>query len=390
MASADILNELFIQKLDTPEGKAKVAAYGGSFIRDRLREESFTGKILPESTITRADLQVSLEHDTLIRIEQMEPQSKAMPVTFRGEPTARVIRGSRFAIPFFTISSEKFEKTEQELMAYTFPITKVIEDNSMKDMQEILDREFLLHCESAVQRLQMDANNPAAGTILEGTDVLNKNTETYGVTKGELAQFSASLDSYDSLPCQSSDFTNLYKLFLKSTGGNGRLRCDRFLMTEYDFEDIMTWAVEDVGNKVMSEIVVDGYKYNSLKGRKYTRTIKTDILREGNIYAFTSPDFLGKNYVLNQVKFYIDKVGNKITWWAWKDVGLGIGNIASIRKLELYPGSVVPGALSNGNTGTSVADSTVYTSKLPKGVEDLGAINHRVDQNYTYPQIQAF
>jgi hypothetical protein len=49
----------------------------------------------------------------------------------------------RTSIPFFTISSERFEKTEQELLAYQMPITKIIEDNSVKDIQEIEDREFL-------------------------------------------------------------------------------------------------------------------------------------------------------------------------------------------------------------------------------------------------------
>ena len=139
------LNQLFSAHLDTPQGKEKLAAVGGAFIRDKLRENSFARKILPPKTVTRADMQVSVNHDTLVYIDEIEPNSKAMSMTFRGQPSARMISGPRYAIPVFTISSEKFEKTEQELLAYRMPITRVIEDNAVKDIQEIEDHRFLTH-----------------------------------------------------------------------------------------------------------------------------------------------------------------------------------------------------------------------------------------------------
>ena len=49
----------------------------------------------------------------------------------------------RWHIPFFSIQSERFEKTEQELKAYEMPITKIIEENSVKDLQEITDAQSL-------------------------------------------------------------------------------------------------------------------------------------------------------------------------------------------------------------------------------------------------------
>jgi hypothetical protein len=52
-------------------------------------------------------------------------------------------------------------------------------------------------------------------------------------------------------------------------------------MTEVDWDDILQWTVEDFGDRLQSETAVDGYKYNTLLGRAYIRTIKTDILRAG-------------------------------------------------------------------------------------------------------------
>jgi hypothetical protein len=134
-----------------------------------------------------------------------------------------------------------------------------------------------------------------------------------------------------------------------------------------------------MGDKMQSETMVDGYKYNVLLGRKLIRTIKTDILRIGNVYCFTAPEFLGKNYILNNTKFYIDKIANMITWQSWMDVALAVINIASVRKLELYGGSVTP----------TVGDSG-YASKLPVAEDELGAVNNRVDEGLKFPNVSQF
>jgi len=380
MITDDAFNALFTQKLDSAEGKEKLAKYGGSYLRDRLREESFARKVVPPQPITRAECQRSTNHDTLVKIVDIEPQSRAMSLTFRGQPTARVIRAPRYEIPFFTVSSEKFEKTEQELLAYEMPITKIIEDNSMKDIQEIEDRTFLLHCESCVQALQTE-ENPTTTVEFTGAAALaaGTNAGSKSIVKGELAQTAANQTSFAPLALQKPDLTALFKLFVAD---GTRLRCDRFLMTDHDFEDVLSWTIEDFGDKIQSEVVVDGYKYNVLMGRKFIRTIKSDILRDGNIYAFCSPDFFGRFYILNNTKFYIDKVANKITWQAWEDIAMGFGMIAGVRKLELYAASVRPTAFT-----TSAAAAA---ARLPKSEEDLGQQNNRVDDGTFFPKVQSF
>ncbi len=150
-------------------------------------------------------------------------------------------------------------------------------------------------------------------------------------------------------------------------------------MTEPDYDDILSWTLQDMGDKMQSETMVDGYKYNVLLGRKLIRTIKTDILRIGNVYCFTAPEFLGKNYILNNTKFYIDKIANMITWQSWMDVALAVINIASVRKLELYGGSVTPGATDTG-----------FAAKLPVAEDELGAVNNRVDEGLKFPNVSQF
>ncbi len=367
--------ELFSQKLESTEGKEKIAALAGDWIRDKLREESFMRKIIPAQPISRNECQVSANHDTLIKMEQLEPHSRAMAMTFRGQPEARFIRAPRCEIPFFTISSEKFEKVEQELLAYgDMPITKIIEDNSGKDIQEIEDREGLRHVEAAVQALQAEANGVSIAPSLSASTLQGGSPPVeFSVAKGELAR-AATSNGYQPFAMQRPDLVRLFKLM----DGN-RLRMEMVLMTEVDYDDVLQWTVEDFGDKLQSETTVDGYKYNTLLGRPYTRTIKTDILRPGNIYGFAKPEFLGKFYVLNNTKFYIDKVANLITWQAWEDIAIGIVNIAAIRKLELY----------SGDATVNDADS-IRSYVIPKDEEDLGAINNKVDKGLHFPQVSQF
>lgn len=372
MASARTVNDMFNTKLGEPGGKEKLAQFGGSYIRDRLREVSFVRKVIPPEQVTRTDCQRSTKHDTLVKIVDVEPKSRAMAISFRGQPTARFIRGEKAEVAFFTISSEVFQKTEQELLAYEMPITKVIEENSVKDIQEIEDREFVIHVESAVQALQQEANGGVI-TTLNASSLAGANPPVeFSVRKGELARV-APTNSAVVLPIQRKDLVEGFKLI----DGN-RLRCERFLLTEVDFDDVLSWTVEDNGDRIQSETTVDGYKYNLLIGRPYIRTVKTDILRRGNVYFFTAPEFFGKFYVLNQTKFYIDKIANMITFQAWEDIAMAVINIASCRKMELYSADASP----------NDADA-LLSSFIPVAEDQLGAINNRVGMGLKFPQVNA-
>lgn len=367
---ARILNDLFSQKLDSAEGKEKVAEYAGTYIRDRLREVSYARKIVPPEQVSRADCQRSPNHDTLVKIIDIEPKSRAMSITFRGQPTARFVKGFRAEVPFFTISSEKFEKTEQELLAYEMPITKIIEDNSVKDIQEVEDREWTIHVEAAIQALQAEANGGVV-TTLNSTTVQAGSVVEFSARKGELARAFTGTPNATVLPVQRPDFVNLFKML-----DGRRLRAEMVLLTEPDWDDILQWTLEDFGDKLQSETTVDGYKYNLILGRAYVRTIKTDILRPGNLYCFTKPDFFGKFFILNNTKFYIDKIANLITWQSWEDIAMAVINIASVKKLELYPGDA-----------TSLNADGILSSVIPVAEEDMGAVNNRVDQGLVYPQV---
>ena len=381
--SADAVNSGFVENIGTRDGMAKAADAAGSYIKDRLREASFADMIIPNQRVVRSDLQRSTEHDTLVRIIDIEPGSRAMPLNFRGSPEATYISGKRYAIAFYTIASQKFEITEQELAAYEMPITEILEENSLKDMVEVKDREFLLHIEACIDAMQEEGNGGAVA--FHATNVNAGAVIGISKVKGSMA-LAAAADDFTPRAIQPSDIVNIKKLLMREVSDSsgetiraGRLLPSIALITSSDMTDFDQWTVEDNGSALQSEIAKDGWSYNKAKGLKFIKTIKNDILREGNVYVFTEHEFLGRNYTYNDVKFYIDKQFNKIFWAAWMDVGMGIGNIASVVKMELYSGSV-----------TDSAETAGYAAAEPKELEQLGATNQKVGVLPTFPSIAVF
>ena len=378
--SAEMVNSGFIERLET-EGSTKTAAASLNYIKDRLRESSFADMIIPNERVVRGDLQRSTQHDTLVKIVDIEPGSRAMAVNFRGQPTAEYVSGGRYAIGFFTISSLKFEIVEQELMAYEMPVTRIIEENSLKDMVEVKDREFLNHVESCIDAMQSEGSVTTFNTSTISAAPANFQ---FSKIKGVLA-LQQSTDNFNVNAIQRSDIVELKKLLKRQVldaNGNvvrqGRLRPALMLMTGSDADDFDQWTHEDYGDRLQSETALDGFTYNKVLGLRIVRTIKNDILREGNVYVFTAPEFFGRNYTLNDVKFYIDKIANRIFWQAWMDVGMGFGNIASVVKLELYSGSV---------SGTQDAG---FASAIPTDEENLGGQNNKAADGLTYPSLNIF
>lgn len=295
---AKTINDLFLKKLDTKEGMDKVAAEGGAFVRDKLREASFARKILPPQYVSQADLQVSVQHDGVVKIVEIEPESKAMVVNFRGKPSTNYIEGKRVELPFHSVSSEKFEKTEEELLAYRMPLTKVIEQNSVLDIQKVEDETFLRHIDNAIA----DSSN-AVNVTYNGDGSIPEDG------------FRQLFDKIDSK----------------------QLRAEKLLMDTTTFNRIIinnntNDTFGDAGLK--GEIAVNGYKYPKLFGRDIIVSNKTDLLAD-KIYTFTAPEYLGEFCILNDTKFHIDKDRNVIEFSAYETIGMVIANTKSAARMDL-------------------------------------------------------
>lgn len=292
--SPKVVNELFLQKIASPGGIAAFEEQASSYVRTKLREVSFARKILPPQYVTKADLHPSVNHDGVVKIVDIEPDSQAMSVNFRGNAPYKYVEGDRYEIPFFTVSSENYQKAEEELLAYNMPITEIIEKNSVLDIHRQEDTTFLAAVEAG-----MPAANAKTGTFDTDSTV------------------------------KKSDFKVLFDVL----DGN-QLLASTILMSTTMYNRLMLYPATTVGDDLATQTTINGFTYGKLFGKNLVVSNKTDLL--GNvIYAFTSPEFFGEFDVLNDVKFWLKKEKNLVTFANYESIGIGIGNVKAMAKLTL-------------------------------------------------------
>jgi len=343
------------------EAMEKLGEATGLYIQDKLRENSFARKILPPQTVTESELTRNVTDEGLSFIDDIEPDSIAMRVNYRGEPNRTYIQGKRYEIRLSTISSERFQKSEQELRSYKMPLTKIIEQNTVKDMQEQIDVTFMKHVKAGIflatesrakalidrGAITASVNSSGAqfysdvefGRYLASAEGPGKFTNPTSSTP----TYWANQHQYSNLILANSDVFNrdvLRDVIKVHASRQLKARC--FLMHESTWNDTIAWGQNEAGLEVTSEIVKDGYKYTTVAGYTFVTTVRDnpDIVSPGQIFVFPSPEFLGRYLILENTKFWISKQGRFITMEAWEDSGIGFGNIKGLACILLKGASI--------------------------------------------------
>lgn len=286
------MNEIFRAKLEGGADGLKVAREAGAaYIKERLREESFARKILPPEMIAKGELQRNETGDGVYKLVDIEPDSSAISLNFRAEAPAKYVTGTRFKINFYKISSERSEKAESELLAYEMPITKILEENAVFDIQAQEDSKFYSASEAAIAGTSRDAVS---------TEVT--------ITRATLA--------------------SALKLLHAE-----KLNAKCFLMTEELFDDVLGWDCNTVGDDMAGKITVSGYDEPTLLKRTLILTNKADMLSNREVWLYAPPEFLGRFYIQEDTKFWIDKKVDMIEWLSWENIGMGFGNAKAVARL---------------------------------------------------------
>jgi hypothetical protein len=299
--------ETFIKELNGPD-QHKVAEAAGLFIAQKLRERSFARQIMTPRQVTRYDLQVSENHDQLVFIDEKEVAvAPAKAINFKAEPDGRYITVSRYSIGVFEIASEVYAKKELELLASTQPVTKLIEDNTVREIEEVEDGYFLQYADAA------------AATV---GNLISYATGAGGaLTKGALK---AGMNLIDSK----------------------RLLAAIVLMSKVTFNDFITMTYQELGSDLLKEITIEGYTYYKFGGLKLIVSIKDELFRHPTatlvsgdaarmVYFFAEEKALGRFIVLDQTKFGVRRVFNTIEMMAWEYIGIGFGNANGIARVTL-------------------------------------------------------
>lgn len=318
-------NQAFLEKIATVEGQAELTEAGRQYVKTELLEAAFSRAIIPQEPITTADCQRNVNDNSLYLIRDIEPDAAAVGVDNLGEPDGQYVKGERYIIPIINLTTKRFQITVEDLRAYQYKITKRIEDKSVPILEKLEDRFFLRLISASL------------GVATAGSQ---KAVDAAGTGNLEIA---------------AKDFVKLKNTLASGINGSDPKRKEVacILMCQEAFETavILPGAGDDFGK----DRVLNGITSDTLYGTKIVKTIKSDILPVGHLWAFTSPDFLGHNFSLGDPNFEIKSNFGLIEWQTKESIGMGIGNALATALLTLT-GSVNPGGATDL---TVTADGTV-------------------------------
>lgn len=276
----------------------KVAGITQDFLRSRLREVSVADRVLPPIPLTEAEIERNTSNNWPLKRVDVEPESKAFAIGFRGKGEARFFEGTRYEVFFSKLESEHFKKTKEELMTMRYPVVDVVENNMVLDMQEQLDGLF---------RLRLDAAAAASGNVI------------------------------------SSSSTTLIKEDIisgKQLITQKRRRPVRMICTESRFQDLARLAPDKLGFDAVERLAFQGTAPEKVfQGMEVVTSINSSaagsVWDEKTIYLITEPQFLGSSFSLDNVEQEMKREGNMLEWYSWTSRGIEIGNIYSVCKITL-------------------------------------------------------
>lgn len=296
-ADASVFNTAFVDKIMRgPEFVKEAAVSLTSFIRDKIREESFLENIITPQPITADQLDKSVDLDRLRKIVEIEPESEALAISFLGDPPHRYLNQKAAELKFYEIITEKVIKNVFQLKTRDNDVRKIISDNHIKDMADVQDQKFIDACDAAVA-----LNAPQQDRLFNG-----------GLTK--------------------INFIEATKMLTQQ-----RLENSVCLMNNTTAKEILKWDSTDIGYEPVTKHYKGGLTCGTVMGLELLTTVKREIIPDNVVYFFTQEDFLGKFYTLKDSTVFVKTEGPWIEFYAYKVIAAGIVNTKSVTKATFEP-----------------------------------------------------
>ena len=263
-----------------------------SFIRSQLREASFARRILFPTVLEQGEYQRAVDHDLPVHLVDLEPDSRAYRMSYRGTPKSAWIVGRRVEMTFGMITSDVWRKHRVEMMAYPYDIKRVISDNLIKDMAAEEDATYYAGCHAIAEA------NP--DQCVDVTSRLSRDGLISGI-QALLAQ---------KIP-------------------QGTMLC-----AAETWWDLARRPAVDVGDQFSERLMTQGVDAVDLFGIKCIRTIKRDIVPPNEVWLFGPEKFLGKSRLIYDATLYTKQEGPYFEMYAQTVIGTLIANDRSVIRIR--------------------------------------------------------
>lgn len=280
------------------QGEYKKAELDGSeYIRTKVRQESIARELFNGSIkLEPEDLDRSVHTDEPRRIEEIEPDSIATYLPFNGTSRRRWFKGKRFAIYFGKIESQRNRKNRYTLMTYRSDIRKILTDNAMYDMADVEDQ------------LLFDEVNSLLALPEAASQTL---TLGGGLTPGNVV-------------------AALQRLVQQ------KMPIGKLVMSKSLHLEALKLPATSVGDLVAGTHYKEGLKSeDSLWGIPVITTIKNDIVKDNEFYVFTTQNYLGRHYHLEDATLYVKEEADMIEFYNYSIIGAGIATHRGFIKAKI-------------------------------------------------------
>jgi hypothetical protein len=313
IANQKVFNDTFIEMVKGGEEK-KAAVSVQSFTRNKLREESFTEKIITPIDISNDDLDKAENPELLVKWNDREPDTApAVTIPLGVVPDMFQFNGTRYPSYFTRITSPKFNKDIDTLRGYDYDIRAIMLELSTKDIATEIDTRFMERVNSIIG--DVNTANP-----LNGLGLPQNVTISGGINRENVAEAFKVIKRLK-VPFGPS----------QPDGGESK---GVMLMNNVTADDFVKMSRSEVGGDLAQDMFVNGLPSKTLLGVKPIYTIKDTLVPDGVIYLFSSEEFFGKYYRLQPLTVFMKNEAYFLEYFQYMNLSLAIGNVKGVVKVD--------------------------------------------------------
>lgn len=281
------------------------------YTRTMLMENSFMHRILPAEPIQASELSEDINERKPFKLVDLEPNSRgAVTVQFGTIPNTMYFDGDKYKVSFNRILSPRITMDVAELLRYRYDIRQVLVDKQTKYIEFEKDRRFL---DSVNYALVLTDKLGAMGNGL--TTPRQMRSFPDGLTRESL------VDAVQ---------------IMQSTNAHIAPSCA--LCNTKTFSEFAKWQFEEMGGGTeAADIIMNGLGSRRFMNLEWIVSIKHELIPDGYVYFFSSPDYLGKHYVLEDLTMWVKNEAFMLTSFQWTCAGAAIGNISGLAFANFNP-----------------------------------------------------
>lgn len=279
--------------------------------RTTIREMGIQRQVMPFQSITNADLDYFGDHELPGKWYELEPDSPpARGIPYGSSPNTQSYSAGKYCVVFCKITTEELTKDINHLRTYRTDVRQIVTDNSLRDVHTAEDVAFF----SEVDR---NVGSQIALSTAPSIEVQN-------IAMGA---------GYN------RDTIKRMQRFL--TDRRQPLAIN--VMNRATANEVLSFDRASAGGDLSQELFQKGLNAlgdgMELHGTKNLPTIKNDLILNGYVYQFSTPNFMGRALMLEDIQVIIKKEYDQIRLRAEEQVGLTFGNTRSFQKLQFTIGN---------------------------------------------------